>query len=566
MKKLIVSLLTLALYVFGSFSAFAKDENIKIIVNKYLHDLASSQIEESIPKGQYSLTINVDLSHAKLEDLSGDTFKMPLGNSTVTGREIGLTMDANMTRFLEAIKKIEVNLGLPQNVPTEVRTLLTKQLSTALYIDSTRGDSLVISDLASTQFAWDKEQKVSSSVTFGVSNIMKKFNSIEATGMILALGLILAAATLFMGMQFFGKKMGQNATQLVKAVETMSENSGKAPALAAVAAPSASETAKPQDYGMPMFHGGRGSGGQNEFFKNVDKDTLLMFVYDCMVSSQFVTVPLFLTSQVLDAEKAQYVEANLPKNFYEENLTKNILLNEAEVEGLFKKNYINYKKCAKGSLAQVMMKMNEVELNKFFSTVKGRELIVAINNLLPMQRERFIASLTVDKKFELAQLSQEKINENEVDMTEKKLVGVANNILVENSLKIGMVNFKYLEDIFLTAGNFTEDEVFFKKSQALKAPYTSVLSLLSQPDAFWADMNLNTVAYAYFGYSEEVRNAIIAKFAGKQQEWLKHFIKQAEAAKFGFKANEVVTAHKVLKDKLPTPQKVAEVTPIRKAA
>lgn len=564
MKKFILTLFTLSIFLS---SAYAKDENIKIIVNKYLHDLASSQIEESIPKGQYSLTINVDLSHAKLEDLSGDTFKLPMGNSSVTGREIGLTMDANMTRFLEAVKKIEVNLGLPQNVPTEVRTLLTKQLSTSLYIDSTRGDSLVISDLSSNmQYAWDKEQKVSSSVNFGVSSFMKKINSIEATGMIVAIGLILAALTLFGGMQFFGRKMGQNAAQLVKAVENFSENSNKAPALAAVPTQSATDNAKSSDFGMQMFNGGRGGNGQNEFFKNVDKDTLLMFVYDCMVSDQFVTVPLFLTSQVLDAEKARFVEANLPKNFYEDNLTKNILLNEMEVESLLKKNYINYKKCAKGHLAQVMMKMNQVELEKFFSSVKGRELIVAINNLLPMQRERYISSLSIDKKFEMAQLSQEKINENEVDMVEKKLVETANKILVENSLKIGTVNFKYLEDIFLTAGTFEEDEVFFKKSQALKAPYTSVLSLLSQPEAFWADMNLNTVAYAYFGYSETVKTAIVAKFAGKQQEWLKHFIKQAEAAKFGFKANEVVGSHKVLKEKLPQPAKVAEVTPIRKAA
>ncbi len=539
MRKFII-LLTLILSVT---QAFAKDENIRLMVNSYLVEQAKSHIEQTIPQGQYSLMINTELSHSKLNDFENASFSMPMG-STVTAKEIGMDSQVDMTRYLDAIKKIDVQLKFASHISPEIRQLVQDDLKTILYFEEGRGDRIMVSDLPQTiALNWDEDKKQISQVNFGVSTLLtdvKKLSSMEMTGIIVMFGIILAAGTIFAGMQFFGVTFGKSTSALVKAVETMSESKGsaaptQAQTLNAVAA--GKEAQMSHDYTGPVDRG-----YQQQFFKNVDKETMLMFTQDCLESDQFVTVPLFLMTQVLEDEKSNYIELALPKNYYEENISKSILFSSAEIESLLKKNYINYKKCARSELSHILMKMNHFELQTFFSQLETKDLLIAISHLLPMKRERYMMMMDIETKFNLATLSHENMQGAEVKAVEDKLKQKTMKILNENALKTESVQFKHLESIFLSVNSFEEDEIFFAKSQESHTKYRSILSLLDNPESFWIEANLSTVAHAYFGYSDKIVNKLLTKFDGKQKEWLKHFIGQAVKVKMSFNHQECVNS------------------------
>lgn len=541
---------------------FAGNENVKLIVSQYLNQVANEQISQTIPKGKYFVKVNVELDSKKVSMLSsgGATFKLPFSQTLVTSSEIGEENDNSIAEYLDTIKKINVELAIPA-MPAEIKDMLVKQLSTALYLDSSRGDSLRVSNNpAELEKLWKETNKSlnQTELVFTPSGLIKTFTSLEVSGFMIAIGAIIASLMVFLGIQFFGKRLSQNATELVKAVETMADSKPPMGAVAGAMGGSGGGSSIDGEV-LKSMSSALGKGGQNEFFKNIDDKTLLMFCYDCIGSDSFGTVPVYLISELLDKEKGKAIEAYLPKKFYEDNITKAIIFNQTDVENLFKKNFINYKKCSKSQLAEVLMRMNNTELQTIYKTLKGKEVVIFINSLLPLRREKFINILDIDKKFEIAQLGMQGSSDSEMQTIEKKIFDVGVKIYNDAQSKLSNVNFKYLQDLLLTAQTFEEDEVFFKKAKEMKVNYQSVLSLLDiLSDEDFKTMNLNHVATSFFGYSQATQDVVLSRFEGKQLEWLRHFMKQAEVLKLSFTSKEVQSIHTELRKKLP---KIEEKTP-----
>ncbi len=100
MKKILKLITLLSLL---SLNVSAAVSTVEILLNNYVREQANKQVELLLPRGKFSVSVNVTADQAKIRSENEfQPVKLPLGSSFITGTELKATggNDVSVERML----------------------------------------------------------------------------------------------------------------------------------------------------------------------------------------------------------------------------------------------------------------------------------------------------------------------------------------------------------------------------------------------------------------------------------------------------------------------------------
>ena len=190
--------------------------------------------------------------------------------------------------------------------------------------------------------------------------------------------------------------------------------------------------------------------------------------------------------------------------------------------------------------------MNSKELDGLASELMPNETAILINSLAPFRKKQFLQSLNVEKRLEIARSSQADMLISDMKRDELSLSTKIEKILIGKTgqeTQQKKVNLSYLTDTILKAGTFSDDESFYRGAEKSGQRPVAFLNLLDESrEEFWGQLDLMDLAYASFGYSEEVLGVFQGRLSEKRKYWFKDFLARVRDERQEFLSPESVKA------------------------
>ncbi|MBI2605368.1 MAG: hypothetical protein HYW49_04735 [Deltaproteobacteria bacterium] len=543
MKKTILSLTTVVLVLALTVPLLAAPSSVEILLNNYIREQATKQADLLLPRGRYTLQVNVtpDAERIKAESDSGPAIKLPMGSTYLTGSDLKPSMTGDsVEKLLTYIKKIDLKISVMPNVAPSVRDMVKSSLTSALSLDAARGDVVTVDDLPQGfAMAW------SPSTDFSLDS-SAYFKPVLMLGGMIGIMLIFAAMVLFLAFRQIGTRISSEARNISTTLKDALENqAGPVPSLALPAArgPEAA-------YGG----GGEGAGRASEtitgpaFWEKVDLDAVVAFCHDCFEHPHYGAAANALINSILPPDKSAELEKKLPAKTLERYMGTKVDIKPAEITGIFQTNQAEYRRSVRSPIGRTVLTISVPRLLPFTNSLEKMEAAVLVNSLTPLRRGLLLKVLPTSFKMELAKASSKQVSAVEQKAYELSLTEKLTKLAKTEEKEADTYSMDYLSQIIMRAESFEEDEQYYDHAKTSGEAYATALAAL---DVFtsddWDAMNLQDLAAAYCGYSPKTKDALVSKFTGKRMDWLKNFLGKLGANPPPYDSPAVQAVHEAIR-------------------
>lgn len=554
MKNMVKKLWLLGLTVFAA-NANAGLSSTEIALNNYYRDQASKQIEQILPKGKYSVQVNIKVNTEKMKtDLDVQPVQLPLGSSYVTSSELKSSgaIDQSIEKLVTYVERVNVIVSIAPGISAQAQDLITNTLQAMVELDLKRGDKITFMDLPeSVVTAWSPEPNVEA---------YKKPALI--LGVLFGFMLLLAAFVVMFGLKQVGTQITKEARFLTGTIKEALENSNSMPQQPSMAAMQQSPAHSPSATSrMDSFEP-----VTSQFWDKVDADTITAFCYDCISQPVYHVVPALMVGSFLDSAKASSVEGNLPLEVLR-NSDEKTNLKSGDVIQIFQKYQSEYRRAVRSPMSQQVLRIDVDKLIEFSKELQNVEVALLINSLTPLKRSTLLKMLSTEVKLELAKASQENISIVEHKKFEISLIEKIMKITQDSNKKEEFHSLNYLTSIILKTESFAEDESLYEKMDHQGGSYNGILLALDFfKNTDWEEISPQDLAIAFSGYSEKYKNMVTEKFSGKKLEWMKNFFNKYERSQLDFHSDQVEAIHDVIKGKIKAIKAAGEKSEYAKTA
>lgn len=523
--------------------AKASLSSAEVALNNYYRDQSIKQIEQILPKGKFSIQVNIKMNTAKLKsDTDIEPVKMPFGESYISGREIKASgaIDLSIENLIKYVEKVNIVVSIAPGISAQAQDLITNTLQSMVELDVKRGDNVSFMDLPeSVTSAWKTEP-----------NIEAYQKPALFMGGFFGLMLLLAAIVISFGLKQVGVQISKEARFLTGTIKDAMDNSGNmmrnTPAMASQPVSQAS-VVKTESF----------EPATSQFWEKVDADTITAFCYDCISQPIYNAIPSMMVGTLLDPTKASAVENNLPID-YLRNFNEKTNLKSSDVIQIFQKYQSEYRRAVRSPMSQQVLRIDVAKLIDFSAGLQNVEIALLINSLTPLKRSSLLKMISTETKLELAKASQENLSIVEHKKFEISLIEKIMKITQSENKKEEFHSLNYLTSIILKVESFAEDEALYQKMSGA-GDYNGVLLAFDYfKNNEWEEFNPQDLAMAFCGYSESYRNQVIEKFSGKKQEWVRNFFSKYERAQPDFHSDQVEAIHDLIKSKIKSIKTAAE--------
>jgi hypothetical protein len=481
-----------------------------------------------LPKGKYVIQVNVLMNPS--EEVDYANFKLPMGTISMSEKDIPVTSTSQdplvMANLISKLKKVDIQVGVQQDVASNVREMIRSYLVSGLGLNPVRGDLVTVNDLPQ-------------GITDAWKTIKDEVASYDVKTPIYMMGgiVIICMGLLIFGMIF---AFGRLSNKLSNETKTLS-NSLK----------EAIENQNPQPSFQPNLGNQKTSSLNREpeqiidFWKRVDVDQLYVFSLDCFDIHQYQSAAMELVNFYLDSEKAKELEGKIPGSYLTQTFKNKI--GEDEIKRLLLSNQAEYRRIVKSPIGQVLLPISSRILLLERESMQKTEINLLINSMTPLKRGEFLKGLSPAFKMELVQESKHPLTALEHKTFEVSLLKKLEKFKAMDQIE-ETSPMSYLSGVILKATSFTEDQDFYEQNSEQYQSILKSLKLFNQDD--WSAFNLDQISLAFYGYSESYLNKLYSFYPGKQGEWLKNFIAKRQKEANSFDHPQVEAIHELIKEKI----------------
>ena len=535
-----IKILLISLMGFAT-SASAAPSTAELALNNYYRDQASKQIEQILPKGKFSVQVELKVSTAKIKsELEPQSVKLPLGGSFVSSSELVASgvIDQKIEQLTKYVESANIIVSLAPGTATQTQELITSMIQSMMGLDFKRGDKITFVDLPQSVItAWTPEPSI---------EIYKK--PVMILSGFFALILLLTGIVITFGLKNISTHITKESRMLGNSLKEAIDGSGgmKQSPMPSVGPLSAPIQQNKSEKFEPMT---------SQFWDKIDTATLTAFCYDCISQPAYYSIPSMMVGTILDQEKAIEVENNLPADVVR-NFSEKSSFTTADVMHLFQKHQSEYRRAARSPMSQQVLKVAVSRLIVFTSELKNMEIALLINSLTPLKRSSLLKMLSTEVKMGLAQTSKENLSIVEHKKFEVSLIEKIMKITKTDNKSEEYHSLNYLTSIILKTETYAEDEALYEKMNH-QGEYQGVLLAFDHfKTADWEEFNPQDLAIAFAGYSEKYKSSVMANFSGKKLDWVKNFFSKYEKAQPDFHSDQVETIHGMIQAKIKTIQTV----------
>ncbi|MBS1957856.1 MAG: hypothetical protein JST80_00145 [Bdellovibrionales bacterium] len=528
----------------------------ELLVNSYLNEQAARRMEQIVPKGEYTIHVNAILRKADSEEHITLPFaSTPITMSDVVGKAGGL----NIESLLGRIHHYEIDLSLTKNVPNSVKAMMQSALYQQFALKPARGDRLNIIDLpAEFELPWiyanqeaktrDKEKDKAASSETEVT--MPSMQSIIMVVGAVAFAIILLGIIISFVFSRHSSRISESLREAADQVQSIGPTNSPMGASAQTAA----QAEKMETASSSAFS----SQTSQEFWESVPPAAIAAFCVDTGESKIYRAIPGQLLSVELPNTLADQVKTLLPQVFSELHFDETqALVDTGTLRSVFKKYQSDYKKLAQNELGAALLRIGVKQVMKKVAEKKESDTLLIMTQLTPVRKNDVIRQLPTAMKVKIAKLTLSVRQSPDWSTQEKAMVEEFKTIRPKFDLDAAGA-IEMISKSLLQASSFEEDELLYQEAQNNpNFPYVSALEALDALESIeWESMNLQEVAFAFFGYSENVVESVKAKFAGKKLEWLQSFLKKAVQQSYLFDQAEIQNAQHNVKERVKAKRNV----------
>jgi len=523
--------------------AQAAPSSTEIMLNNYMREQATHQVELMLPRGKYNIQVNVTVNQTKIkEENEVQPVKMPMGTTFVTAPELkasGAT-DTSTEHLLTYVEKVQLNVGVVPSIAPPVRDLIKSNLIASLGLDEARGDTIKITELPeSFATAWVVPNPIQPAIESAIESLKKPFTIFGG-----ALGglILLTIMVIFFSFRQMGSRLSSEARNLSvtlkDAIETGSSNSGS--------------MAMSNQMGAGATKSGAETSTDTVFWEKMDIDTIAAFCFDCVAHPKYSSIPVIIVSHLLDPARVTELEKSFPFKYIKQIPGEKYALKTPEVTQIFQMYLSEYRRAIRSPMSRQVLPIEINQLYKFSETLEKMEVALLINSLTPMKRSLMLQELSATTKLDLAEVAKQNLSAVEHKRFEMSLTEKVAAIVGTEDQKEEFHSLDYLTSIILKSESYADDEnIFNMMKKSGQGTYSGVLQAfdLFEPSD-WAEMNLQETAMAFSGYSNDIKEQLYAHFSGKKLEWLKNFIVKFEAKIPEYQSPLVQSVHDNIKERI----------------
>jgi hypothetical protein len=533
-----------------------------VLLNSYLSELAARQLEMLLPRGQFSLQVKVTPKKAVTESI-----RLPLGTTMISGDELSTIETSgseSMGLLLSRIEKMEVSVGVAKTVPESIRQVIKTSLSGSLALQEGRGDVVTFSELPEALATVWAPPPVSKE-SMPEPKERTSLNDIEIALAGIAGGfLLLAAFIIFFAFRQTASRLSSEARIMAAVLKEALESSSAGGNSFQMPATRAATPQTPTTNGSVASDDSAGS-----IWDKVDNDSVIAFCIDCLDHPQYRSMPGLLIDSILDSDRSEEVRAKLSPLGYEAQNIAGVQYPAREVTSLFQAHQPEYRRITRSPMSKQLLQISFDELVEFAKSSESVQSALLINSLTPLRRALILKVLPVELKLQLASVASQPMSMVEHKTHELALTSQLEKLgRTDRSKESQVHSMSFLSQIILRAETFEDDELFHKSVSKASGttPYFSVLQALESFEAQdWETENLQELALAFCGYSQDVKAELVSKFSGKRQDWFKNFLGKFENSRPHYASPPVFQVHERIKDKLRA-IRASEVTGEKNAA
>ena len=523
--------------------AMAAPTSTEIMLNTYMREQATHQVELMLPRGKYNIQVNVSVNQAKIkEENEVQPVKMPMGTTFITAPELkasGAT-DTSTEHLLTYIEKVQMSVGVVPSISPQVRDLIKSTLVSSLGLDTARGDLVNITELPeSFASAWIVPNPIQPAIESAIESLKKPFTYFGAG---LGFLILLTISVVFMSFRQMGTRLSSEARNMTvtlkDAIETGSVNSGSMSmnnqAMATVANKAGNDVS------------------ESTFWEKMDIDTIAAFCFDCVAHPKYSSIPGIIVSHLIEPARVTELEKSFPFKYIKQIPGEKFTLKTPEVTQIFQMYLSEYRRAIRSPMSRQVLPVEISQLYTFSETLEKMEVALLINSLTPMKRSLMLQELSATTKLDLAEVAKQNLSAVEHKRFEMSLTEKVAAIVGTEDQKEEFHSLDYLTSIILKADSYVDDESIFNKvRESGQGSYSGILQafdLFGPSD--WSEMNLQETAMAFTGYSSNIKEQLYAHFSGKKLEWLKNFVAKFEAKVPEYQSTLVQSVHDNIKEKI----------------
>ncbi|MBC7691202.1 MAG: hypothetical protein H7222_05485 [Methylotenera sp.] len=528
--------------VFLGISAAAANMSSEMMMNAYVSDFATRQLELVLPRGQFSLQVKVTAKKVS----GSEAMRLPLGTATLTSDEMSL-IEASGTestgKLLSRIDRVELTVGVGKIVPEAVRALIKSTLSSTMALQESRGDSVKLVDLPEGySLAWNPPTEPKSppqAERTTLSAVEWTLCGIAGAFLLISLGII------YLSFRQMGTRLSTEARAMATVIKDAADsNSGGG---SFQNAPVASQAV------TPLAATSRGKPGDSDesFWTKIDIDSIVAFCVDCLDHPQYRSIPGLLIDSLLESERSTEVQNHLVSKEYEAQALTGTQYQTREVNSLFQSHQPEYRRSGRSPMAKQLLLVPFEKMQELVKSSSPVQSAMIINSLTPLRRSMVLKDLTVDYKLELSAFASKPMSMVEHKTAELELTSTLEKFSHSRPKEAQFHSMSYLSQVILKAESFSEDEQFHLTARNGRSNYVSVLKSF---DVFtaddWSTENLQELAIAFCGYSTEVKARLTEKFTGKRQDWFRNFMSKFASSNPDFSEFQVVQVQDRIKARI----------------
>ncbi len=563
-----------------SLSASAQKSDLPSAEELYLSAMlkgsAEREVELFIPKGKFSVDLNLKIDRNRLKSVNEESeFTLPLSQTTLTTHEMQMLQGAQLTErplqlYLDSIQKIDVQVRVAPDMPASIRSFIDNAVSKALRLQTSRGDTFKFVEYSPevTEY-WKSLSPINEWIDWLKSSTVFPF---VVGGVAVA---ILLLCGMF-GILFTIRNLSKDLTvgleaQAKRLVEVLEGGMGLSGVMGgqqpALNAPSASSSGQSQ---MPAAR-------QGAVLDMIDENTWIWIIRDGLEAyPQGIESWMNHTIPITKVNRVEELYENtfgfpLRTVLAMKHLQVGLSIGENEWAQEVSVRMPEYMRASRSALTQQVAKLSHDTVMTMFMKLDDIEKILLISGLTPAWRLLLTSDLPQDVRMDLAAASRKQRTtveqkQAELSLATKVEAEVKKLDLVRTSTPSSQ--FQFLEKGLLEATSFKEEEERMESEGWVKMyPNMSVLECV---DGFqeqdWEALSLNTVAHAFYGYSEEWREKVLRNYSAKKRLWTESMMQKAEKDGLQYRSDASKQARSMVLEVLKKRREVPGEQPLKNAS
>ncbi|MBU6154626.1 MAG: hypothetical protein KGP28_10025 [Bdellovibrionales bacterium] len=511
-------------------------------LNQHYQERAQKQLDQLIPKGKYTVSVNVSLRTQSPED-SASSIRLPLGLNPVPKAELDPELSPGEA-FQSSIEKISLTLAISSEITPPIRSFINQSLKSALDLDPDRGDEILFQDLPSELTQLWSMSPTGSAPGFPIESKTLWIASV-------ALFLFLAGTLLIaLFLRRISSSLANEARQISSslkelAVETPNRmSSGPSAGFSGMdsvfSKPGENEALSRKEESLVAAQAAE----QENFWNSLEAEALRMFCLDCLAGQQTRKFPTALLNFILPPAKCDELEKLMEYEKSNFPLLEDEVIHPKDVLETFRAGQAEYRRNGRSPTSRIAIRVPMERLKSIVDEEGALVAVLLINALTPIRRSTLTKGLSLDLKMRLSQASRKKVSMVEHKKAEMDLIQVLEKWATTSREEPDSITLSHLSGLLMEATSFEDDEALyhFQKSNP-NTPYEGPLlacDVLTSED--FESIEVQVLALATFGYSKESIARISSSLNGKRKDWYASFIEKMTAEKPGFMSPAVKQA------------------------